>query len=125
MLLRRNKTNILRIEGIIIGAGLNDISEEKAEILKKNPVFQSLLDNGVHQIVEKPALSKNPEEKPSKTSDITEMKVSDAVPVIQGILSIQQLEDMKNREMAASARKTVLSAIDDQIADIKNIPDDE
>ena len=125
MLLKRNKTNILRICGIVIGAGLNDISEAQAEVLKKNPVFQNLLENGVHQIIEKPVATKAAGSEPGdSTGDVTKMTVADAVPIIQGLLSVQQLQDLKKREMAGSARKTILSAIDDQISDIKKIPDE-
>jgi len=120
MLIKRTKVNIFRIGNIRIYPGVTEITdEEQIQILTNHPSWQPMIDNGTHIIIEKESSGKSEE----PTADIAEMKANDAIAVIRETLAIPILENMYNREMDDKGRKSVLSAITDQIEEIRKPPE--
>lgn len=121
LLLKRNKPNIYRLAGVVIYPGVNEITDEKKiKQMKSYPVYQELIEKRIHEEVTSVKSGKSK----TKTNDITEMTANDAISVISETYAIPLLQEMHNRENSKKARSTVLSAIADQIAEMKDTGDD-
>ena len=127
LLVKRNRPNIYRLEGITFFPGINEITDPaKVEVLKKHPAYKEQLALGVMAEVVSPSLHKDTSagEKAdtSTTTDITDMAVKDALSIIHETYAIQVLQNMHQREAGKRGRKNILSAIMDQIEDLKKPP---
>jgi len=122
LLVKRNKANIFRIEDVVFYPGITEIcGEAKIKKVRAHKSYQGLLKNKVmEEVTSKKVDSKEDE----PTSDITEMIAKEAIAVVRETYAIPVLQDMHEREQDGKARATVLSAILDQIEEIKKLPED-
>ena len=117
LLLRRKKNNILTMDkDIRIFPGINRFTDpDIIKRLKNEDAYQRLIDNEVHEEVTKKSMNKEE----STTSVFTDMAVQHAKKVIENTFSIPALEKMYIDEQTQKDRKSVLTAIKDQIKELK------
>jgi hypothetical protein len=126
LILKRNKANIFRFGRRTVYPGITQFSDpDIIKEIKSHPSYQSMLDNRVHEEIQKELpksmqVEDNGRVADTSTSDISEMNVKNAVSIIQETFAIPVLQDMYQLENSAKSRKSVLAAISDQIADIKD-----
>lgn len=130
-IVRRNKANVFRCQGINLLPGNNPISEEQLKMLMQSDSFQNQLKSNVMSIVEvekeesvkdnlsKEANTEEDKEDLKEIRDILETSVKKAVPLIEEVYSIPMLEKIKKMD----ARKGIHDAVDIQIEEITK--DDE
>lgn len=122
LLVKRNRPNIYRLAGVTFFPGITEVTDPvKVEALKKHPAYKEQLTLGVMQEITSPSLNKEMAEE-SVTADIAEMSIKDALSVIRETYAIQVLQNMHERETDKRSRKNILSAIMDQIEELKKPP---
>jgi len=123
LFVKRNKNNMVTIgfrgsDRVQIFPGLNRITDEK--ILKLiddaevNKTWLAFINNGTHEIVS----GKTPSSK-STTSVFTAMASDNAIDMVKNTYSIPALEKMYSDEESKKSRKSVLTAIQAQIEEMK------
>jgi len=126
LILKRNKANIFRFGRRVIYPGITQFSDKLViDEIKSHPAYQRLLDNRIHEEIKKELpksmqVSDNGQVIDTSTSDISEMNVKDATVIIKDTFAIPVLHDMYQLENSTRSRKSILNAISDQIADIKD-----
>jgi len=96
--------------------GVNVYSKpEDIEQIMGHHIYQSLIDSGAHKILNQVKGAKD-----VKTKVFTAMSIPQCKAIISNMLSIAALEDLRGQEMAKDDRKSVQSAIEDQIKMLKN-----
>lgn len=114
LLVKRNLANLYRIGHVVFYPGITEIKDEDdIKMVQSHEAYKDLVKKGVMEEVS----SKVPESG-EPTADITEMAVKDALAVVRGTYAVQVLQDMHQRENDKKARKAVIQAITDQIAEI-------
>ncbi|WP_426447573.1 hypothetical protein ACP26L_25615 [Paenibacillus sp. S-38] len=121
-MLVHNKGNYVRNQnGIRLVPGVNNISEEDWEEFISHPLNQKLVDEGElvpqQKIVERVEGATVTRE--LKTAGLVDMTAADAVALIKDTHSRDLLASLREEEAAGQNRKTVITAIDKQLADIE------
>jgi hypothetical protein len=130
MILKWNKPSVTKICGTFIYPGNNIIPAELEEKVKNDPFVTERVKLGLITIIEPAKESTKEETKKSasaadnktpadNTNNIAEMSVKDAIAIIEGMLHIPILEEMKKSEKANKNRSSIQTAIKKQIALIK------
>jgi hypothetical protein len=126
LLVKRNRPNIYRLVGVIFYPGITEVIDPvKISALKNHPAYKEQLALGVMTEVTSPSLNKEKDSGPTDTgttADIADMSVKDALSVIRETYAIQVLQDMHQRETNNRSRRNILSAIMDQIDELKKPP---
>ena len=126
LLVKRNRPNIYRLLGVIFYPGITEVTDPaKISALKNNPTYREQLSLGVMTEVTSPSLNKESDAGSTvvnTTADIADMSVKDALSVIRETYAIQVLQDMHQRETNNRSRRNILSAIMDQIEELKKPP---
>jgi len=120
---KRNKANFVTIGfkgeiSVRINPGLTCVKDQ--DVLKciadpkLNINWKAFITNKVHELVSgKEAKSKK------ETTVFTAMTADDAIKMVKETYSIPALEQLASEEQSSKSRKSVLSAIDDQVTEMK------
>lgn len=119
-MLIHNKGEFVRHIGVRLVPGVNKLlsfQEKQFEEALNHKLNQHLVDSGEIVIVKG--------EKEEKAASLSVLNAEKAIDLVKDSFSLETIEGFLKEEEEGKKRKTVLGAIQEQIEDIKNPPEDK
>ena len=117
MLIRYNRPNVHRVEGVTLTPGINEVDAESFERWSGWKAFKALLEKQpgggapVVEVLPKPTAPKKPEgdDDSDETDDVDLSKLSakDAVAIVEETLNVTLLKKWQATETRASVKKAL------------------
>jgi len=109
MLIRYNKKNPYRIEGIVLMPGINEVNSKNFDKMKKYTAFQFRIARKIIEVVDSADSPSTAKDGKSAYADRT---VKDMEAFIGDIFEIKLLEQIKNEDKRQGVQKAVLAQLD-------------